>query len=106
MPIPRLSPGDRVRVTISATAVRSGPGYLELSPRTYIEFESEDDLNVEVIAGLFRCGDVVTDGSRTLLRTVVVRDSGTEAYWTAADGSVVRDDEVHPEALRLLLRIA
>ncbi|MCX4826632.1 hypothetical protein OG883_44130 [Streptomyces sp. NBC_01142] len=106
MPIPRLSPGDRVRVTVSATVERSGPGCLELSPRTYIEFESEDDLDVEIIVGLFRCGDVVTDGSRTLMRTVIVRDSGTEAYWAAADGSIVRDDEVRPEALRLLLRVA
>ncbi|KFG71495.1 hypothetical protein [Streptomyces mutabilis] len=106
MPIPRLSPGDHVRVTISATVKQPGPGCLELSPRTYIEFESEDDLDIEVITGHFRCGDVVTDGSRALLRTVVVRDSGTEAFWTAADGSVVRDDEVRPESLRLLLRIA
>ncbi|MER8119194.1 hypothetical protein [Streptomyces sp. NPDC094031] len=106
MPIPRLSPGDPVRITISASVVRSGPGYIELSPRTYLQFESEDDVEVELVAGTFRRGDVVTDGSRTLLRTVVARDSGTEAYWTAADGSVVRDDEVRPEALRLLVRIA
>ncbi|WP_331746263.1 efflux RND transporter permease subunit (plasmid) [Streptomyces halstedii] len=106
MPIPRLSPDDPVRVTISARVVRSGPGYLELSPRTYLQFESEDDVEVEVVTGTFRCGDVVTDGSRTLLRTVVERDGGTEAYWTAADGSVVRDDEVRPGALRLLVRLA
>ncbi|WP_328973610.1 hypothetical protein [Streptomyces sp. NBC_00239] len=105
MPIPHLSPGDRVRVTVSATLVRSGPGCLELSPRTYIEFESEDDLQVEVIDGRFRPGDVVTDGTRTLMRTVVVRDSGTEAYWATPDGSAVRDDEVRPGSLRLLLRI-
>ncbi|MFJ4700493.1 hypothetical protein ACIP5N_22060 [Streptomyces sp. NPDC088768] len=106
MPIPRLSPGDPVRVTISASVVRSGPGYLELSPRTYLQFESEDDVDVEVVAGPFRGGDVVTDGSRTLLRTVVARDGATEAYWSAADGSVVRDDEIRPGALRLLVRIA
>ncbi|GAA3709444.1 hypothetical protein ACF1BP_23615 [Streptomyces sp. NPDC014735] len=104
MPIPHLSAGDQVRVTVCATVVRSAPGQLELTPRTYIEFESEDDLEVEFIPGPFHRGDVVTDGSRTLMRTVVVRGGRTNAFWTAPDGAVVRDDEVRPEALRLLLR--
>ena len=105
MPIPRLSPGDPVRVTVDAVVVRHAPGQLELTPRTYIEYESEDDLSVEIVRGRFRRGDVAFDGTRTLLRTVVVRDDGAdETYWTAEDGSVIRDGDVRPETLRLLLR--
>ncbi|MGW3199118.1 hypothetical protein ACWDBD_32040 [Streptomyces sp. NPDC001118] len=104
MPIPRLSPGDRVRVSVEAIVERHVPGHLELSPRTCIDYKSEDDLQVEVLLGRFRRGDVVTDGTRTLMRTVVVRDGGVEAYWATPDGEIVREDEVRPEALRLLLR--
>ncbi|MFG2211937.1 hypothetical protein [Streptomyces sp. NPDC048638] len=106
MPIPRLSAGDHVRVTVSATVVRHAPGQLELTPRTYIEYESAEDLEIEVIPGPFRRGDVISDGSRPLMRTVVVRDGITEAFWTAPDGAVVQDREIRPEAVRLLLRTA
>jgi protein involved in polysaccharide export with SLBB domain len=106
VPIPHLSPGDRVRVTVDAVVELHEPGHLELAPRMSIDYESEDDLSVEVVLGRFRRGDVVTDGTRTLMRTVIVRDGGAEAYWVTPDGSIVRDDEVRPEALRLLLRIA
>ncbi|MGW1007493.1 hypothetical protein ACWDBD_43985 [Streptomyces sp. NPDC001118] len=104
MPIPRLSPGDRVRVVIEAQVERHSPGELELAPRTFITYESEDDLVVELTRELFRQGDVAFDGRRCLLRTVVATGDGADAYWAAPDGSVVRDDEVAPESLRLLMR--
>ncbi|GGU38937.1 hypothetical protein [Streptomyces violascens] len=106
MPIPRLSPGDHVRIVIAGTVEQHAPGQLELTSRTYIDFESEDDLNIEVLPGPFRRGDVVADGSRTLMRTVIDRDGTTLAFWTAPDGTVVQDNEIRPEALRLLLRTA
>ncbi|WP_329020389.1 hypothetical protein [Streptomyces sp. NBC_01601] len=104
MPIPRLTPGDHVRVIIDAQVERHTPGELELSPRTFIAYESEDDLVVEVTRERFRQGDVAFDGRRSLLRTVVATSDGVEAYWAAPDGSVVRDHEVAPESLRLLMR--
>ncbi|MFF9785643.1 hypothetical protein [Streptomyces nigrescens] len=104
MPIPHLSPGDHVRVTISAQVQRHSPGELELTPRTFITYESDDDLNVELTCELFRQGDVAFDGRRSLLRTVVTTNNETEAYWAAPDGSVVHDDEVDPQSLRLLMR--
>ncbi|MCX4784122.1 MULTISPECIES: hypothetical protein [unclassified Streptomyces] len=105
MPIPLLSPGDFVRITIDAEVRRHEPGELELSPRTLVSYESEDDLTVELTRDLFRQGDVAFDGRRTLLRTARHADGGgREAYWTAPDGSVVRDNEISPGSLRLLMR--
>lgn len=104
MPIPRLSPGDHVRVVIEAQVERHVPGELELTPRTGITYESEDDLVVELTRDLFRQGDGAFDGRRCLLRTVVSTDDGADAYWAAPDGSAVRDDEIAPDSLRLLMR--
>ncbi|MFD8316310.1 hypothetical protein [Kitasatospora purpeofusca] len=95
-----ITPGARVRITIEGEVAHHQPGEIALINRARIEYESEDDLTVDVVQQGYQVGDVVRLDDQHLLRCY--QDGG--AVWIASDGRRIHDDELSPQNLTLVVR--
>ncbi|MGA5820020.1 hypothetical protein ACPC54_19410 [Kitasatospora sp. NPDC094028] len=95
-----ITPAARIRATIEGEVAHHQPGEIVLTNRTRIEYESEDDLTVDVLQQGYQMGDVARLDDAHLLRCLV---NGT-AMWIAPDGSRIQDDELNPQNLTPVAR--
>jgi hypothetical protein len=97
-----ITPGARIRATIEGEVAHHQPGEIVLANRARIEYESEDDLTIDVVQQGYRVGDVVRLDDQHLLRCHL---DGTAA-WIGPDGRRIHDDELSPQNLTLVARAA
>ncbi|MFE7135904.1 hypothetical protein ACFVIM_34140 [Streptomyces sp. NPDC057638] len=112
-----LQPDTRIRILIEGTVQRVRRGEIRLANRTFISFESEDDLTVEIVTARYEPGDIAQYGERRLMRCRTeprpswdadaqrwaTPEAEADEFWIAADGTRVNDREINPNNLTLLV---